>query len=56
MQANMIRKIAEGKDTPLELKPSVFLLYGRFFGYIWQHRFKLIIGSSTIFVLSFYKY
>lgn len=53
MQANMIRKIAEGKDTPLELQPSVFLLYGRFFGYIWQHRFKLIIGSSTIFVLSF---
>ena len=53
MQANMIRKIAEGKDTPLELQPSIFLLYGRFFGYIWQHRFKLIIGSSTIFVLSF---
>lgn len=53
MQANMIRKIAEGKDTPLQLQPSVFLLYGRFFRYIWRHRLKLIIGSSTIFFLSF---
>jgi len=53
MQANMIRKIAEGKDIPLQLQPSIFLLYGRFFGYIWRHRFKLIVASSTIFVLSF---
>ncbi|MBF2065430.1 MAG: ABC transporter ATP-binding protein [Calothrix sp. C42_A2020_038] len=53
MQANMIRKIAEGKDSPLKLEPSVFIIYKRFFKYIWPQKFKLILGSSTIFILSF---
>jgi subfamily B ATP-binding cassette protein MsbA len=52
VQANMIRKIAEGKDSPFELKPSVFSLYKRFFKYIWQHKLPLFAASSTIFILS----
>ncbi len=56
MQANMIRKIAEGKDVPLQLQTSVFLLYGRFFRYIWRRRLQLIVGSSTIFFSLFCKY
>lgn len=53
MQANMIRKIAEGKDESFQLKPSVLVLYKRFLKYVWQHKFKLILASSTIFILSF---
>ena len=49
----MIRKIAEGKDVPFELQPSIFSLYKRFFKYIWLHKLTLLGASITIFLLSF---
>jgi ABC-type multidrug transport system fused ATPase/permease subunit len=53
VQANFIRKIAEGKTSDFQINSSTIILYKRFFKYIWQQRFLLLAGSSTIFLLSF---
>lgn len=53
MQANFIQKIAKSDPSDFELPASAFSLYRRFFGYIWRQKWLLLLGSSTIFGLSF---
>ncbi|MCG6135788.1 MAG: ABC transporter ATP-binding protein/permease [Nostoc sp. LLA-1] len=53
MQANFIRQIAQKNPSEFKIKISDFTLYRRFFKYIWQHKIQLLLGSSTIFFLSF---
>ncbi|TVP65123.1 MAG: ABC transporter ATP-binding protein [Nodularia sp. (in: Bacteria)] len=53
MQANFIRQIAQKNPSEFKIKVSDFTLYKRFFRYIWQYKLQLLLGSSTIFFLSF---
>jgi ABC-type multidrug transport system fused ATPase/permease subunit len=53
VQANFIRQIAQKKTSEFKIKVSDFILYKRFFKYIWQYKLQLVLGSSTIFFLSF---
>ncbi|NMF85150.1 ABC transporter ATP-binding protein [Nodosilinea sp. P-1105] len=48
MQANMIRKIAERDPVTLQTEASVFQLYGRLLGYVFQHRGGLVMGFISI--------
>ncbi|WP_414754151.1 ABC transporter ATP-binding protein [Anabaena sp. CCY 9910] len=53
MQANFIRQIAQKDPSEFQVNLSAIALYKRFFNYVWQHKLQLILGSSTIFFLSF---
>jgi subfamily B ATP-binding cassette protein MsbA len=53
VQANFIRQIAQKNPAEFQIETSAFILYKRFFSYIWQEKLKLILASSTIFILSF---
>ncbi|MBW4643149.1 MAG: ABC transporter ATP-binding protein/permease [Goleter apudmare HA4340-LM2] len=53
MQANFIRQIAQKDSSEFQVNISAIALYKRFFKYVWQHKIQLILGSSTIFFLSF---
>jgi ABC-type multidrug transport system fused ATPase/permease subunit len=53
VQANFIQKIAKSKPSDFELPDSAFALYRRFFSYIWRQKWLILVGSSTIFGLSF---
>jgi len=48
MQANMIRKVAERDPVTLQTEASVFQLYGRLLGYVFQHRGGLVMGFISI--------
>ncbi|NJK29353.1 MAG: ABC transporter ATP-binding protein [Acaryochloris sp. SU_5_25] len=54
MQANFIQKIAKGNPKDFQLQASAWSLYRRFLSqYIWRYKWFLLVGSSTIFGLSF---
>jgi subfamily B ATP-binding cassette protein MsbA len=53
MQANFIRQIAQKDSSEFQVNLSAIALYKRFFIYVWRHKIHLILGSSTIFFLSF---
>jgi subfamily B ATP-binding cassette protein MsbA len=53
MQANFIRQIAQKDSSEFQVNLSAFSLYKRFFTYVWKHKIQLLLGSSTIFFLSF---
>jgi ABC-type multidrug transport system fused ATPase/permease subunit len=53
MQANFIRQIAQKDSSEFQVNLSAIALYKRFFKYVWQYKTQLILGSSTIFLLSF---
>ncbi|TAF10479.1 MAG: ABC transporter ATP-binding protein [Nostocales cyanobacterium] len=53
MQANFIRQIAQKNPAEFQIETSALILYQRFFKYIWKEKLKLILASSTIFILSF---
>ncbi|MGI0493775.1 ABC transporter ATP-binding protein [Alkalinema pantanalense CENA528] len=53
MQANFIQKLAKEHPEKFQLHPSALKLYARFFQYIWQQKWWFLLGSSTVFGLSF---
>jgi subfamily B ATP-binding cassette protein MsbA len=53
VQANFIRQIAQKNPAEFQIETSALILYQRFFKYIWKEKLKLILASSTIFILSF---
>jgi ABC-type multidrug transport system fused ATPase/permease subunit len=53
VQANFIQKIAKSEPTEFQLQASALSLYIRFLRYIWQQKLLFLVGSSTVFLLSF---
>jgi ABC-type multidrug transport system fused ATPase/permease subunit len=53
VQANFIQKLAKEDPSKFQLQASAWSHYRRFFRYIWQQKWRFLIGSSTVFGLAF---
>jgi ABC-type multidrug transport system fused ATPase/permease subunit len=52
VQANFIQKLAKEDPSKFQLQASAWGHYRRFFRYIWQQKWRFLVGSSTVFALA----